>query len=263
MEAMVRLGVFLGIFLLMAVWELLRPKRQLSLERRRRWPVNLGLALLNVGVMRLSIGAAAWLAAIWATEQQIGLFNLVSMPRWLSVALGLLLLDLAIYAQHVAAHRWRWFWRLHQVHHTDMDFDTTTAVRFHPMEIMLSMLYKVVLVVLLGADPAAVIAFEVILNGCALFNHGNVGLPPVIERWLRYLMVTPDMHRIHHSAFQPETDSNYGFSLSCWDRLFKTYCEQARKTQTEMTIGLDEYRDSAELGFVGLLALPFRRQRGR
>ncbi len=263
MEAMVRLGVFLGIFLLMAAWELLRPKRQLSLERRRRWPVNLGLAILNVGVMRLSIGAAAWLAAIWATEQQIGLFNLVSMPSWLSITLSLLLLDLAIYAQHIAAHRWRWFWRLHQVHHTDMDFDTTTAVRFHPMEIMLSMLYKVVLVVLLGADPVAVIAFEVILNGCALFNHGNVGLPPVIERCLRYLMVTPDMHRIHHSAFQPETDSNYGFSLSCWDRLFKTYCEQARKTQTEMTIGLDEYRDSAELGFVGLLALPFRRLRGR
>ncbi|AMK76370.1 MULTISPECIES: sterol desaturase family protein [Methylomonas] len=263
MEAMVRLGVFLGIFLVMAAWELWRPKRQLSLGRRRRWPVNLGLAVLNVGVMRSSIGAAAWLAATWAAEQQIGLFNLVPVPHWLSVALSLLLLDLAIYAQHLAAHRWRWFWCLHQVHHSDMDFDATTAVRFHPLEIMLSMLYKVVLVVLLGADPVAVIAFEVILNGCALFNHGNVGLPPVVERWLRYALVTPDMHRIHHSAFQPETDSNYGFSLSCWDRLFKTYCGQARETQTEMTIGLYAFRDSAELGFFGLLALPFRRLRAR
>ncbi|CAD6881696.1 Fatty acid hydroxylase family (carotene hydroxylase/sterol desaturase) [Methylomonas albis] len=263
MEAMVRLGVFLGIFLFMVAWEWFRPRRQLSLTRRRRWSVNLGLAILNVGVMRLSIGAAAWLAAIWAAEQQIGLFHLVPVPHWLSIVLSLLLLDLAIYAQHVAAHRWRWLWRLHQVHHTDMDFDTTTAVRFHPLEIMLSMFYKVVLVVLLGADSFAVIAFEVILNGCALFNHGNVGLPLVVERWLRYAMVTPDMHRIHHSAFQPETDSNYGFSLSCWDRLFNTYCGQARTTQTAMTIGLDEFRDSAELGFVGLLALPFRRLRGR
>ncbi|WP_445367161.1 sterol desaturase family protein [Methylomonas sp. BW4-1] len=263
MEAMVRLGVFLGIFLLMAAWEWLRPKRRLAATRRRRWPVNLGLAILNVGVMRLSIGAAAWLAANWAAEQQIGVFNTLSMPNWLSITLSLLLLDLAIYAQHIAAHRWRWFWRLHQVHHSDMDFDTTTAVRFHPLEIMLSMLYKVALVVLLGADPFAVIAFEVILNGCALFNHGNVGLPPAVERGLRYLIVTPDMHRIHHSAFQPETDSNYGFSLSCWDRLFKTYCPQAREAQTGMMIGLSEFRDSAQLGFVGLLALPFRRLRSR
>ncbi|MCQ8116079.1 sterol desaturase family protein [Methylomonas rosea] len=263
MEAMVRLGVFLGIFVLMAAWEGFRPKRQLSVERRRRWPVNLGLAVLNVGVMRLSIGAAAWLAANWAAEQHIGLFNVMPVPRWLSIALSLLLLDLAIYAQHIAAHRWRWFWRLHQVHHSDMDFDTTTAVRFHPLEIMLSMLYKVALVVLLGADPVGVIAFEVILNGCALFNHGNVGLSPVVERGLRYLIVTPDMHRIHHSAFQPETDSNYGFSLSCWDRLFKTYCPQAREAQATMTIGLSEFRESAELGFVGLLVLPFRRPRSR
>ncbi|CAD6871804.1 sterol desaturase family protein [Methylomonas fluvii] len=263
MEAMVRLSVFLGIFLLMAAWEWLRPKRRLAAERRRRWPVNLGLAILNVGVMRLSIGAAAWLAANWAAEQQIGLFHVLPVPLWLSITLSLLLLDLAIYAQHIAAHRWRWFWRLHQVHHSDMDFDTTTAVRFHPLEIMLSMLYKVALVLLLGVDPLAVIAFEVILNGCALFNHGNVGLPPALERGLRYLIVTPDMHRIHHSAFQPETDSNYGFSLSCWDRLFKTYCPQAREAQTAMMIGLSEFRDSNQLGFVGLLALPFRRLRSR
>lgn len=263
MEAIIRFGVFLGIFLTMAAWELYRPKRRLSLTRRRRWPINLGLAALNVGAMRFSIGAAAWWAANWAAEQQIGLFNaLPIVPRWLSIALSLLLLDLAIYAQHVAAHRWRWFWRLHQVHHSDLDFDTTTAVRFHPLEIMVSMLYKVVLVVLLGVAPATVIAFEVILNGCALFNHGNVGLA-WCERWLRAVLVTPDMHRIHHSAFQQETDSNYGFSLSCWDRLFKTYCAQPQQSQAEMVIGLREFRDDAELGFLGLLALPFRHLRGR
>ena len=263
MEAIVRFGVFLGIFLLMAAWERYRPRRRLSLTRQRRWPVNLGLAVLNVGVMRISVGAAAWLAANWAAEQELGLFHALPIPHWLSIALSLLLLDLAIYAQHIAAHRWRWFWRLHQVHHSDLDFDTTTAVRFHPLEIMLSMFYKVALVVLLGAEPLAVIAFEVILNGCALFNHGNVGLPPAIERWLRYALVTPDMHRIHHSALRQETDSNYGFSLSCWDRLFKTYCPQAQSPQTDMTIGLYEFRDNAALGLLGLLALPFRRLRGR
>lgn len=263
MEAIVRFSIFLGIFLLMAAWESYRPKRRSNQPRRRRWPVNLGLAALNVAVMRLSIGAAAWQAAQWADVQQVGLFNLLPIPHWPAFVLSLLLLDLAIYAQHIAAHRWRWFWRLHQVHHSDVDFDMTSAVRFHPFEIMLSMLYKVMLVVLLGADPSAVIAFEAILNGCALFNHGNVNLAPVWERRLRYWVVTPDMHRIHHSALRQETDSNYGFSLSCWDRLFKTYTAKAQQPQAEMLIGLAGFRDSAELGFIKMLALPFRRLRGR
>lgn len=263
MEALLRFGVFLLILSVMATWEALSPKRRLSLPRRQRWPVNLGLAALNVAVMRVSIGAAAWLAAQWAAENHIGLFNRLSVSDWLSIVISLLLLDLAIYAQHIAAHRWRWFWRLHQVHHTDLDFDTTTAIRFHPLEIMLSMLYKVMLVILLGAAPAAVIAFEMILNGCALFNHGNVYLPEGIERRLRYLMVTPGMHRIHHSTYQPETDSNYGFSLSCWDRLFKTYCAEARQAQTDMSIGLTGFRDAGELGFVRMLALPFQALRQR
>lgn len=263
MEVWLRFDAFLGILLLMATWEAYRPKRRLSLDRRRRWPVNLGLAALNVAVMRVSIGAAAWLAADWAAARHIGLFNLFPIPYWPKIALSLLLLDLGIYAQHVAAHRWRWFWRLHQVHHCDVDFDTTTAVRFHPLEIMLSMLYKVALVLLLGADPLAVIAFEVILNGCALFNHGNVSLPPVFERRLRFWLVTPDMHRIHHSVRPPETDSNYGFSLSCWDRLFKTYCAEPQQPQTEMLIGLNGFRDARELGFINLLTLPFKPLRAR
>ncbi len=258
MEALVRFGVFIGILLVMAGWELWRPTRQATQPRRRRWPINLGLAILNVAVIRFSLGAAAWLAAGWAAEQQIGLFNTFPAPTWLNTVLSVLLLDLAIYAQHVAAHRWRWFWRLHQVHHSDIDFDTTTAVRFHPLEILLSMVYKVLLVVVLGAAPLAVIVFEIILNGCALFNHGNISLPPSIERLLRYLLITPDLHRIHHSTFLAETDSNYGFSLSCWDRYFKTYCPQASKPQSTMDIGLPGLRDAKALGFLQLLILPFR-----
>lgn len=263
MEALLRFAVFLSILIVMALWEFLAPKRRSSLSRRQRWPVNLGLAALNAAAMRVSLGAAAWLAASWAAERQLGLFNLLESPQWLGVLLGLLLLDLAIYAQHVAAHRWQWFWRLHQVHHTDLDFDATTAIRFHPLEIMLSMLYKVVLVVLLGVTPVTVIAFEMVLNGCALFNHGNVYLPEGLERQLRYLLVTPDMHRIHHSAHQPETDSNYGFSLSWWDRLFKTYRANSCQAPNEMTIGLSGFRDASELGLWRLLLIPFQPLRRR
>lgn len=263
MEAMLRFAIFSGILLVMLAWEWRRPARELAQRRLARWSINLGLAAFNVAVMRVSIGAAAWLAANWAAEQQIGLFNQWSAPVWPAMALSLLLLDLAIYAQHVAAHRWRWFWRLHQVHHSDMEFDATTALRFHPLEIMLSMLYKVGWVVLLGVAPAAVILFEMILNGCALFNHGNVSLPARGERWLRYVIVTPDMHRIHHSVRPSETDSNYGFSLSLWDRLFKTYCPQAQAPQAEMRIGLNGFRQPAELGFLQLLAMPFRPLRHR
>lgn len=263
MEAMVRFGAFVAIFLAMVAWEALTPARRLSQARLHRWSVNLGLAALNVALMRVSLGAAAWLAAGWAGEHRVGLFNLLALPGWLELAPSLLLLDLAIYAQHVAAHRWRWFWRLHQVHHTDIDFDASTAVRFHPLEILLSMLYKVALVIVLGIAPAWVIAFETILNGCALFNHGNVSLPAPLERYLRFVLITPDLHRIHHSAYRPETDSNYGFSLCWWDRLFKTYCPRTRQAQAEMHIGLDGFRDPCELGFVKLLALPFRTARDR
>ncbi|MBL6987089.1 MAG: sterol desaturase family protein [Methylobacter sp.] len=262
METYVRSSVFFSILLLRIVWELLSPKRRLRQERWQRWSINLGLAALNVAVIWLSVGAVAWLAANWALSQQVGLFNMMSMPHWLVVVLSLLLLDLAIYAQHVASHHWMFFWRLHQVHHTDLDFDTTTAVRFHPFEIMLSMLYKVVLVILLGADPSAVIAFEIILNGCALFNHGNVRLSPNWERRLRYWLVTPDMHRIHHSVLRKEIDSNYGFSLSCWDKLFKTYIAKSQQPQTEMSLGLSVFRESAELSFIKLLIMPFQHLRG-
>lgn len=257
MEVLLRLSVFVGILMLILAWETWRPKRYMQ-QRRQRWLINLGLAGFSALLMRISLGAAAWQAANWAMAHSIGLFNWLVLPPGLEFTLSLLLMDLGIYAQHIAAHRWRWFWRLHQVHHTDIDFDATTAVRFHPLEIMLSMLYKVLLVLLLGVPPLAVVTFEVILNGCALFNHGNVSLPPAWEKRVRFWLVTPDMHRIHHSARQTETDSNYGFSLSCWDRWFNTYTAEAQLPQTEMLIGLQAFRNRHELSFINLLVLPFR-----
>jgi sterol desaturase/sphingolipid hydroxylase (fatty acid hydroxylase superfamily) len=170
----------------------------------------------------------------------------------------LLFLDFAIYCQHIVSHKWPPLWHLHQVHHTDLEFDATTAVRFHPLEIMISMIYKVLCIYLIGANPWAVIAFEIILNGTATFNHSNINIPTTLDNKLRWLLVTPDMHRIHHSTFPFETDSNYGFSISCWDRLFKTYIAEPRQPQTTMAIGLAPFRQQNELGFAQLLLLPFK-----
>ncbi|MGR9051737.1 MAG: sterol desaturase family protein, partial [Gammaproteobacteria bacterium] len=219
------------------------------------------LAVINMLVMRVTIGAAAYLSAVDAGEKQFGLLHLIDMPAWLTIAVTLLVLDFAIYGQHIVSHKWPPLWRLHQVHHTDLAFDATTAVRFHPLEILLSMLYKVVCVYLLGADPSAVIAFEIILNGAATFNHSNIDIPESIDKKLRLLIITPDMHRIHHSTLRAETDSNYGFSISCWDRLCRTYVAEPAHGQTGMAIGLKPFRNQDELGIVPVLALPFKRLR--
>jgi len=172
----------------------------------------------------------------------------------------LFFLDFAIYAQHIAMHKFPLFWRLHKVHHTDLEFDATTAVRFHPLEIMLSMLYKALCIGFIGGNPAAIILFEIILNGAATFNHSNVRIPKKIDSLLRWIVITPDMHRIHHSAEPTETDSNYGFSISWWDRLCKTYIAEPKQPQTEMTIGLSDFRQQSDLGFMPLLLIPFKRQ---
>lgn len=263
MEALIRFGVFLGMLLIMVCWEFWRPTRQPSLSRQQRWPVNLGLSALNTVLLRFSIGSLAWLAALWAHDHQWGLFNQLRVSEEQAMVLSLFILDLGVYAQHVATHRYSWLWRLHQVHHCDLDFDTTTAVRFHPLEIVLSMVYKILLIIALGVPSTAVIAFELILSSCALFNHGNVSLPPQWEKFFRYLIITPDLHRIHHSSVQQETDSNYGFSISCWDRIFKTYRNLASMPPAAMEIGLQNYRDNRELGFMQLLMLPFRGIRER
>ena len=263
MEAFLRLGIFVGTFALVAVAENYRPRRAISLTRTQRWPINLGLVALNTLLLRLLAGGALLQTAHYAQQHHYGLLNGLALPAAVKILLTLLALDFAIYLQHIASHKLPILWRLHKVHHTDLAFDVSTAVRFHPLEILLSLGYKLVLVVSLGADPWATVAFEIILNSSALFNHGNVFIPEHIDRWLRWLIITPDVHRIHHSALRIETDSNYGFSVSWWDRLCGTYRAEAQGGQDGITIGLSDYREPSALRLVDLLGLPFRPARGR
>lgn len=258
MENVIRLSVALGIFLVMICWEYFSPRRVQHTTRLKRWPINIGLAVFNMMLMRLTVGGIAYLSAVNATDQGWGLLNQFSIPAWAAFVATVLLLDLAIYGQHVISHKWKLLWRLHQIHHTDIEIDASTAVRFHPLEIMISMAYKVAIIYLIGAEPLAVIAFEIILNATATFNHSNINLPVKVDKVLRWVLITPDVHRIHHSTVQSETDSNYGFSISLWDRLFRTYVAEPEATQTTLDIGLPEYRNQKELGFMQLLWLPFK-----
>ncbi len=259
-EPIIRLVVFLGVFGVMAAWEATRPGRALTLGRWPRWGVNWAIAALDAAVVRLLFPAAAVGAALDAQAQGWGLFNALDWPVWVEVLATLVALDFAIWFQHLVSHKVPALWRLHRVHHADRDVDVTTAIRFHPVEIALSMLFKIGLVYALGAPALGVIAFEIVLNGCAMFNHANIRLPRAVDRALRWIVVTPDMHRIHHSVRREETDSNYGFNLPWWDRLFGTYTVDPRDGQEAMTLGLAEHqtRDPARLGWS--LALPFRRK---
>lgn len=257
MENVIRLSVAIGIFTLMVIWEVLKPKRVQQINRKQRWPVNLSLALLNMVLMRLTIGSLAYLSAVWAEENGYGLLNIWPLSDSLKIAATLVALDFAIYSQHILMHKWPILWRLHKVHHSDLEFDATTAVRFHPMEIVLSMLYKATCIVLIGGHSGAIIAFEIILNGTATFNHSNVYIAKSTDRILRWFIVTPDMHRIHHSVEAVETNSNYGFSVSWWDRLCKTYIAEPRQGQITMSIGLKPYRKQSELSFLQCLQIPF------
>jgi len=258
-ESLIRLSVALGIFTLMICWEYFSPRRQQKTSRIKRWPINIGLAVFNMLIMRFTVGGIAYLSAVNASEQSWGLLNQFPISSWLSIGVTILLLDLAIYCQHVISHKWTLLWRLHQIHHTDIEIDASTAVRFHPLEIMISMAYKVALIYIIGANPLAVIAFEIILNATATFNHSNINLPLKADKMLRWVLITPDVHRIHHSTVRSETDSNYGFSISLWDRMFKTYTAEPEKTQTTLDIGIPEYRNQQELGFFRLLLIPFKK----
>ena len=258
MEAIIRLGSASAIFLLMISWECLSPRRVLSVGRKRRWIINLGLSALNIAIMRVTIGTVAYLSAITAKEHSFGLLNQFAIPNELSLLITVLFLDFAIYVQHILAHKWSLLWRLHQVHHTDIEMDATTTVRFHPLEITLSMVYKGVCIGLIGGNSAAILIFEIFLNITATFNHSNIYLPARLEKMIRSVLVTPDMHRIHHSVIPKETDSNYGFSISCWDRLFRTYTAEPQLPQTQMEIGLARFRQEQELSFYRLLLLPFQ-----
>lgn len=258
-EAAIRLGFFLGIFALMAIWELMAPRRALAVSKAVRWVNNLGLVALNSLLLRLLFPAAAVGMADFASAHGWGLLNHYQTPFWLAVPVAVAAMDFVIWLQHVMVHAIPALWRLHRVHHADLDYDLTTGARFHPFEIILSMLIKMATVMVLGPPVIAVILFEVILNGMAMFNHGNVRLPEKLDRILRILVVTPDMHRVHHSVEDDETNSNFGFNLSWWDRLFGTYRDQPRAGHLGMTIGIHKYRGLAEVSWLpGLLTLPFR-----
>jgi len=261
-ESVIRLSFFLGLFAIFAGLESLAPRRPRSLSRSRRWFVNWGIAVLNVAALRaLAVGLPllAVGAAIDAGRMGWGLFNVVDWPPWAEIAIAVLIFDFAIWAQHLITHKIPVLWRLHRVHHADRDMDVTTAIRFHPVEIALSMLLKIGLVYVMGPAALAVILFEILLNGTAMFNHANLRLPSMLDRLLRLVLVTPDMHRVHHSIHRREHDSNYGFALSIWDRLFGTYIAQPEDGHEGMTTGLQWQDDRpARLGWS--LWLPFRRR---
>jgi len=257
-DLVIRIAAAASIFAVMALWEILAPRRPRSVGRRARWPGNLGILIVDALAVRLLIPVAAVGAALIAAGNGWGLFHAIGLRLSLAALLGFLVLDLAIYAQHVAFHKAPLLWRLHRMHHADPDFDVTTGVRFHPLEILLSMLIKIAVVFALGIPPVAVIAFEVVLNATSMFNHGNVAMPSWLDRALRAIVVTPDMHRVHHSVDPRETDSNFGFNLSWWDRLFGTYRAAPQGGHAGMTIGLPTFRDRAELRLDRLLTQPFR-----
>jgi sterol desaturase/sphingolipid hydroxylase (fatty acid hydroxylase superfamily) len=258
-EPLIRLGFFAGVFATVALWEVFAPRRALTLGRGLRWASNLGLVALNTLVVRLLFPAAAAGVAVFCAANGWGLFNQLAAPLWLTVGLSVIALDFVIWLQHVLVHAVPVLWRLHRVHHADLDYDVTTGGRFHPLEIVLSMLVKFTAIALLGAPVVAVVIFEVLLNASSMFNHGNLRLPVGVDRVLRLFVVTPDMHRVHHSVHPDETNSNYGFNLPWWDRIFGTYRAQPRDGHGGMTIGLHEYRDPRVADRLpGMLMIPFR-----
>jgi len=257
-EAAIRLSVFLGIFGVMTVWELASPRRPLTRSKGERWLTNILLTAFNTALVRFAVPAIAVSAAVVAESEGWGMFHWIPLPSLVVVIACVIALDLLIYGQHLVFHRVPVLWRLHRVHHTDLDIDVTTALRFHPVEIILSLFIKAVAVIALGAPVEAIILFEVVLNATAMFNHGNVRLPAPVDALVRQVLVTPDMHRVHHSVHGVELNSNYGFNLSVWDRIFGTYRAQPVDGHDAMVIGLKEFREPVDLALPYLLIQPFR-----
>jgi len=255
-EGAIRLAAFVAVFAAVALWEALAPRRKRSFERRARWPHNLGLLLVDVALVRVFAPGAAIAVAMTAAGSGWGLLNTLALPGWAAIAAGIALLDLAIYFQHVMFHAVPALWRLHRVHHADLDFDVTTGARFHPIEILISTAVKCAAIAALGAPVISVFVFEIVLNATAMFNHANASLPQRLERWLRWLVVTPDMHRVHHSVRYEESSSNFGFNLPWWDRLFGTYRARPRLGHDAMTIGVDAFRSPQDLRLDRLLVQP-------
>ncbi|MDP1691554.1 MAG: sterol desaturase family protein [Burkholderiaceae bacterium] len=262
-EPVIRLGCFLGVFALVALWEWRAPRRALTVSKALRWSGNLGLVVLNTVLLRFMFPLAAAGMAAFGVANGWGLLNHFQVPFWLALPLAVMAMDFAIWLQHVMVHAVPALWRLHQVHHADLDYDLTTGARFHPIEIALSMLIKFATIAVLGPPVLAVVIFEVLLNATAMFNHGNIRLPAALDRVLRWFVVTPDMHRVHHSVEDDETNSNFGFNLPCWDRLFGTYRAQPRAGHEALIIGIRGHPDPREVARLdGMLLMPFKGEVG-
>ncbi|MEO1067459.1 MAG: sterol desaturase family protein [Pseudomonadota bacterium] len=262
-EPTIRLSAFLSIFAAMALFEIMLPRRRPEVldgapVKGRRWFSHGSLVIIDSLVLRLVFPAAAVGTAHYASVSGIGLFNAYDIPLWLAALIAFIILDFAVWLEHWASHKIPLLWRIHRMHHADTDFDVTTALRFHPLEIVLSMVWKAAIVIALGAPVVAVLVFEIVLNGMAMFNHSNAKLPLWLDRIIRIVFVTPDMHRVHHSSDQPETDSNYGFNFSFWDRLFKTYTPEPALGHEGMQIGLKNYRGKAPSTLTWNLTVPFK-----
>ncbi|HCG7162303.1 TPA: sterol desaturase family protein [Vibrio parahaemolyticus] len=258
-----RLSCFIGVLLLCTLWENKLPRKTLTVKRSFRWLNNLSLVALNSAIIALVMPIAAFQAATIAHDQQWGLFNLLSLPGWLNVLLAVIVLDLIIYVQHLVFHRVKPLWKIHRMHHADLDIDVTTGARFHPIEIIISMVVKIASVFILGVSPLAIVVFEIILNASAMFNHSNAKLTLSIDKKLRKVIVTPDMHRVHHSVIVKETHSNFGFFLSVWDRWFGTYRAQPALGHNDVVIGVPEIREASEQRLDKLLTQPFRYREGK
>ena len=261
-EAAIRLSIFLGVFLLVALAELVWPRRTLLASKGQRWFCNIIIVAIDSVTVRLVIPVMPLGMAEIATARGWGLFNILSLPPWLEIVTVILMFDLIIYLQHRSFHRIPFFWRFHRMHHTDLDLDVSSGNRFHPIEILFSLIIKLGAVAVLGAPAVAVVIFEVVLNASSLFNHGNLRIPVNVDNWLRLFVVTPDMHRVHHSIIPRETDSNFSFNFPWWDRMLNTYKDQPREGHLGMIIGLKEFRDEQKLGLASLLMLPFRGRKG-
>lgn len=260
-ENSIRLVAFVGVFVVMAMLEFASPRKQRTEPRVTRWITNFGLVVVDAMVLRAVFPILAVGVAVWAQRKGYGLFAILDWPIWLEIILTVIVLDFAIYWQHVASHKLPLLWRVHRVHHADRDLDASSGLRFHPVEIALSMIYKFAVIILLGAPPLGVFVFEVLLNGSAMFNHANFRLPLALDRVLRMFIVTPDMHRVHHSILRREADTNYGFALSIWDRMFGSYTEQPENGHDGMTLGLAEQQTSRPSQLIWCLTFPFRREK--
>jgi sterol desaturase/sphingolipid hydroxylase (fatty acid hydroxylase superfamily) len=257
-EPLIRVGFFVSVLIGMAVWEILAPRRRHEIPRLLRWGSNLGVVVLNSVLVRLAFPVIAVGLALLAEQGGWGLLNVFELPLWMSIAVSVVMLDLVIYLQHVMFHAVPALWRLHRMHHADLEFDVTTGLRFHPVEILLSMGLKLTVVAALGPPAVSVLIFEVLLNVTSMFNHGNVRLPRWLDRRLRWLVVTPDMHRVHHSVYPQETNSNFGFNLPWWDRVLGTYRAQPQDGHEAMTVGIEQFRTLRDLRLDQMLIQPLR-----